>query len=70
MKQINTHLLKQAKQLVMSSGNLSISFVQRKLGIGYNRSAELMAEIKKSYIKRKPDRKRLVSKSKKCFRHV
>jgi DNA segregation ATPase FtsK/SpoIIIE, S-DNA-T family len=35
----------EAKNLVVSTGNVSISFIQRKLRIGYNRAARIMEQL-------------------------
>ena len=48
----NTDLYKQAKQIVLSSNNYSISFLQRKLQISYSKASELMQMIQKSKAKK------------------
>ena len=40
-------LLGQAKEIVVSSGKASTSWLQRKLGIGYSRAAKLIDELEK-----------------------
>jgi len=44
---IDTDLYKQAKEIVLSNNNYSISFLQRKLQISYNKATELMQMIQK-----------------------
>lgn len=43
-------LFEQAKELVISSGRASTSYLQRKLSIGYNRAARIMEELEKEGI--------------------
>ena len=47
----NKNLYEEAKQIVISNNNYSISFLQRKLQISYNRASELMKIIQKSEVK-------------------
>jgi DNA segregation ATPase FtsK/SpoIIIE-like protein len=47
MRNIDKRLLKKAKKIVIENNNASISFVQRKLMIGYNKSARLIEELEK-----------------------
>jgi len=44
---MNKNLYKQAKEVVLSNNNYSISFLQRKLQISYNKASELMQMIQK-----------------------
>lgn len=39
-------LYKKAKKIVKITNNYSISYLQRKLGVGYNRAFSLMKKIK------------------------
>ena len=41
-------LIEQAREFVVSDGNVSISSVQRKFRIGYNRAAKLVEELEKA----------------------
>lgn len=50
---IDKQLIRQAKQIVFFHHNYSISFLQRKLEIGYNRAAVLIEIIEQTYGKRK-----------------
>jgi DNA segregation ATPase FtsK/SpoIIIE-like protein len=45
-KEFRRHLLN-AKRIVLSTRNTSISHLQRKMGIGYNSATQLMEEISK-----------------------
>ena len=47
-------LLKQALELVIHERQASISFFQRRLGIGYNKSAELVDQLEQRNIISKP----------------
>ena len=47
-------LLKQALELVINERQASISFFQRRLGIGYNKSAELVDQLEQRNIISKP----------------
>ncbi len=67
---IDKQLIQQAKQIVSSHDNYSISFLQRKLEIGYNRAAILIKIIKQTMGKEKKLYMRLWSKKKKRFRYV
>jgi len=58
------YLLRNAYNLVQSTNNYSISHLQRILGIGYNRAADLMKVIQKN-IFRKGNRRLSSKKSKK-----
>jgi DNA segregation ATPase FtsK/SpoIIIE-like protein len=68
--QIDKQLIRQAKQIVSRHHNYSISFLQRKLEIGYNRAAILIKIIKQTMGKEKKLYMRLWSKKKKRFRYV
>lgn len=68
--QIDKQLIRQAKQIVSLHNNYSISFLQRKLEISYNRAAVLIEIIKKTMVKEKKLYMRLCSKKKKRFRYV
>jgi len=46
MKWCEKKLLRKAKKVVFVQRNHSIAHLQRKLGIGYNRAAELMSAIR------------------------
>ncbi len=63
---IDNKILKKSKQIVLKHNNYSISFLQRKLEVGYNRAAVLMEIIKKEQTRHI----RLYSKKKKKFRYV
>lgn len=63
------NLFKEAKHIVITTDNYSISFLQRTLGIGYNRAAELMKVIRKSIFKKEKGYTRLVSKKHKKVRY-
>jgi cell division protein FtsZ len=58
----NADLYKQAKQIVLSNNNYSISFLQRKLQISYNKASELMQMIQKSEVKKETDSTKPTSK--------
>lgn len=58
----NTDLYRQAKQIVLSNNNYSISFLQRSLQISYNKASELMRMIKKSQVKEETSSTKLTSK--------
>jgi DNA segregation ATPase FtsK/SpoIIIE-like protein len=45
MKRDEKKLLREAKKVVLVQRNHSVTYLQRKLGIGYNRAAELMSAI-------------------------
>jgi len=63
-------LLDQAKQIVLSENNFSISFLQRNLGIGWNSSARLISNLKRGSIKKKVRYTRLASKKSKKVYYV
>ena len=67
---IDKQLIRQAKKIVSFHRNYSISFLQRTLGIGYNRASILMEHIQQSTQKRKRSSVRLSSKNKKKFRYA
>ena len=67
---IDRQLIRQAKKIVFFHHNYSISFLQRTLGIGYNRAAILMEHIQQSTRKQKRSSVRLSSKNKKKFRYA
>ncbi|CAK8163473.1 5-(carboxyamino)imidazole ribonucleotide mutase [Candidatus Xenohaliotis californiensis] len=46
----NTELYKQAVDLLLKDRNVSISYIQRKLGIGFNRAAKIMDEMESNGI--------------------
>jgi DNA segregation ATPase FtsK/SpoIIIE-like protein len=46
MKWCEKKLLREAKKIVFLQKNHSVAHLQRKLGIGYNRAAELMSAIR------------------------
>jgi len=46
MKRDEKKLLREAKKVVFLQRNHSVAHLQRKLGIGYNRAAELMSAIR------------------------
>ena len=48
----NTDLYKQAKEIIVSNNNYSVSFLQRKLQVSYNRASELMQMLQKSEAKK------------------
>ncbi len=48
-------LFEQAAQIVSTSGKQSISYLQRKLRIGYNRAARLMEELQEAGLAKAPD---------------
>ena len=68
--EINKEQLKQARQIVLKYNNYSIAFLQRTLGIGYNRAGVLMEQIKQTMSMRRKSSWRLSSKNKKRFRYV
>lgn len=43
-----TLLLSQAKQIILSDGKTSISYLQRRLSIGYNKAADLIEKLEQS----------------------
>lgn len=45
---ISKQMIREARKIVLSNNNYSISFLQRKLQIGYNLAADIMEIIKKS----------------------
>ena len=47
MKRDEKKLLREAKKVVLVQRNYSIAYLQRKLGIGYNRAAALMCSIRR-----------------------
>ena len=54
LKPGDSPLLKQALELVINERQASISFFQRRLGIGYNKSAELVDQLEQRNIISKP----------------
>ncbi len=64
------NLFKEARHIVISTNNFSISFLQRTLGIGYNRASDLMKIVRKSIYKKEKGYARLVSKKHKRVRYV
>ena len=48
-------LLDEAQDIVVSSRRASISFLQRKLKIGYNRSARIMEQLERRGVVGPPD---------------
>ncbi len=44
----------QAVQIVLEDGKASISYLQRKLGVGYNRAAKLIEAMEEAGIVSKP----------------
>ncbi len=67
---IDKQLIRRARQIVSFHRNYSISFLQRKLEIGYNRAAVLIEIIEQTMVKEKKLYMRLWSKKKKRFRYV
>ena len=68
--EINKQQLKQARQIVLKHNNYSISFLQRTLGIGYNRAAVMMEHVTQNMCRRRKSSWKLRSKNKKKFRYV
>ena len=62
------YLLRDAYKIVKETNNYSTSFLQRMLGIGYNRAGNLMAIIQKKIIRK--GNRRLKSKKNKKIRYV
>lgn len=64
-------LLEEAKKVITKNKNLSISFLQRELQIGYNRAANLQ-DILQQHYKRRANRlgMRFYSKHPKRFRKI
>ena len=48
-------LYERAKHIVLSERKSSISYLQRRLGVGFNRAALLMEQLEKNGIVSKPD---------------
>lgn len=64
------NLFKEAKHIVVTTDNYSISFLQRTLGIGYNRAADLMKIVRKSLYKKEKGYPRLISKKRKKIKYI
>lgn len=63
---ISKKLFLKAKDIVLSRNNLSASYLQRKLAIGYNRALVLQDMIRHSkYLKENHRYRRFVSKKRK-----
>jgi len=63
---ISKELFSKAKHIVLSTNNLSASYLQRKLAIGYNRAVVLQNMIRRSkYLKENYRYRRFVSKKRK-----
>ncbi len=62
--------LKQARQIVLKHNNYSIAFLQRTLGVGYNRAGVLMEQIQQNMCMQRKATLRLYSKKYKRFRYV
>ncbi len=63
------NLFKEARHIVITTDNYSISFLQRTLGIGYNRAADLMKVIRRSIFRKEKGYARLVSKKHKRVKY-
>ena len=50
-------LLEEAKEIISSDGKTSISYLQRRLKIGYNRAATIIEQLEKTGFLSKPDAK-------------
>ena len=48
-------LYSQAREVVTESGRASISYVQRRLRVGYNRAARLIEELERAGVVSSPD---------------
>ena len=62
---ISKELFFQAKQIVVSTGNYSPAYLQRKLAIGYNRAVVLQDMIRRSRYVKNYRYRRFVSKKRK-----
>ena len=63
---ISKELFLKAKHIVLSTNNLSVAYLQRKLAIGYNRAWVLQDMIRRSiYLKENYRYRRFVSKKRK-----